>query len=187
MALQCAFFFFLSLFSRTTWAQHAWVGLWSMQSHMDCWTWGPSSKWLLASYPSLRHHLCNRCFLLIWRNENGCTWSVLSGIFKNVRSTNGPLWPCEYWNDLSFLMCLICALKSCVLIIYFLNIISCWCPFFVIDWEDFSRQLYKKLLWMGGCAIWGGKHLQGGALHLSCVQPGYACCFCGWKPQALPF
>ena len=77
--------------------------------------------------------------------------------------------------------------KAYVLIIYFLNIISCWCPFSVIDWEDLSWQLYKKFLWMGGCAIWGGQHLQGGALHLSCVQPGYACCFCGWKLQALPF
>ncbi len=118
--------------------------------------------------------------------EMKMAWSVLSGIFKNVRSANCPLWPWEYWSYLSFLMYLICALKSCPYNL-FLKFHWLLMSFFVIDWEDFSRQLYKKFLWMGGCAIWGGQHLQGGALHLSCVQPRYACCSCGWKLQALPF
>lgn len=155
-----------------------------MQSHMDGWNWWPSSKWLLASYPALRHYLFDRCFLLIWRNENGCTWSVLSGIFKNVRSANCPLWPCEYWNNLSFLM--YCRIGVCICL-YWLLVHLLFMSFFVIGWENISWQLHEKLLWMGGCAIRGWQHLQGGALHLSCVQPGYACCCCRWKPQALPF
>ena len=29
-------------------------------------------------------------------DENGCTWTILSGIFKDARSANAALRPCEY-------------------------------------------------------------------------------------------
>ena len=76
--------------------------MWGMSSHLDCWSGWLKSQWLLACYPSLRHHLCHWCIFFIWRNEDGRTRTVLPGIFKNAESSNCSLWPCEYWSSSSY-------------------------------------------------------------------------------------